>query len=255
MPILRPQFVMFPKDEAGFEIDDQYYIGNSGLLVKPVTFKEAMETTVYFSDKQPYYDYATAHIYRGAGKSVVVPAPLHKLPLFIRGGSIITTRERPRRSSPLMQRDPFTLAIALDNKDTARGELYLDDGEGFTYEQGEFVWRELTAAPAKGSAALRISSRDFARSNLKEAVGGKELAAYNPGNAYAQSIRTVRVEKIVVLGLAAPPKGIRVEGGKPLMFDFNPGVPANGKKEGQASVLVIKDPAVSVAEDWVVVIE
>lgn len=43
---------MFPKDEAGFSIDDQYYIGSSGLLVKPVTTKGATETTVYLSDKE-----------------------------------------------------------------------------------------------------------------------------------------------------------------------------------------------------------
>ena len=52
MPILRPQFVMFPKDKAGFEIDDQYYIGSSGLLVKPVTAKDAREAKVYLAEDQ-----------------------------------------------------------------------------------------------------------------------------------------------------------------------------------------------------------
>lgn len=48
----RPQYVMFPKDKAGFDIDDQYYIGQSGLLVKPVTTKGATEATVYLAEDQ-----------------------------------------------------------------------------------------------------------------------------------------------------------------------------------------------------------
>jgi len=43
---------MFPKDRAGFEIDDQYYIGSSGLLVKPVTAPDVTETTVYLGEDQ-----------------------------------------------------------------------------------------------------------------------------------------------------------------------------------------------------------
>lgn len=43
---------MFPKDKAGFEIDDQYYIGSSGLLVKPVTEKGATEAKVYLAEDQ-----------------------------------------------------------------------------------------------------------------------------------------------------------------------------------------------------------
>ena len=41
------------------------------------------------------------------GKEITVAAELHQIPLLIRGGSIIPTRERPRRSSPLMKKDPF----------------------------------------------------------------------------------------------------------------------------------------------------
>ncbi|OJA14137.1 hypothetical protein AZE42_06718 [Rhizopogon vesiculosus] len=52
MPILRPQYMMFPKDVAGFGIDDQYYIGSSGLLVKPVTEKGAKETSIYIAEDQ-----------------------------------------------------------------------------------------------------------------------------------------------------------------------------------------------------------
>lgn len=50
--IIRPHFVVFPKDEAGFAIDDQYFVGSSGLLVKPVTEKGATTATVYLPGDQ-----------------------------------------------------------------------------------------------------------------------------------------------------------------------------------------------------------
>ncbi|KAG2133414.1 hypothetical protein BD769DRAFT_1665684 [Suillus cothurnatus] len=43
---------MFPEDEAGFGIDDQCYIGSSGLLVKPVMQKGAKEVFVYIAEDQ-----------------------------------------------------------------------------------------------------------------------------------------------------------------------------------------------------------
>lgn len=43
---------MFPKDPAGFVIDDQFYIGSSGLLVKPITREGQTETSVYLAERQ-----------------------------------------------------------------------------------------------------------------------------------------------------------------------------------------------------------
>lgn len=43
---------MFPKDKNGFDIDEQYYIGSSGLLVKPVTEKGQTEASVYLAEDE-----------------------------------------------------------------------------------------------------------------------------------------------------------------------------------------------------------
>jgi alpha 1,3-glucosidase len=50
--LLRPQYVVFPQEEAGFAIDDQFYIGSSGMLVKPVTAPGVNETKVYLAEDQ-----------------------------------------------------------------------------------------------------------------------------------------------------------------------------------------------------------
>lgn len=52
LPVIRPQYAVFPGDEKGFKVDDQYYIGGEGLLFKPVVQEGAVTTEVYISDDQ-----------------------------------------------------------------------------------------------------------------------------------------------------------------------------------------------------------
>ncbi|KAI0250065.1 glycoside hydrolase family 31 protein [Lactifluus subvellereus] len=266
LPVLRPHYVMFPQDEAGFSIDDQFYVGSSGLLVKPVTRPGVTEETVYLPEDKIYYDYFTYHTYRGSarGKHVVVPAALHQMPLLVRGGSIIPTRERPRRASSLMHRDPFTLRIALDSSLTARGELYLDDGVTYAYKQGHLTWRGLSVSvvdkkTSRGVAAteLRLSNVDLAVAAPRAAVEGHALAEFQRGNPFQTGIMSVRVERMVILGLGGRPKRVAVEGGRDLEWEFGPGVAAAGAVRGDsdsgvASVLTIKDPNLGVASDWAI---
>ena len=39
-----------------------------------------------------------------------------QIPIFLRGGSIIPTKQRIRRSSSLTHNDPYTLLVMLDNE-------------------------------------------------------------------------------------------------------------------------------------------
>lgn len=43
---------MFPDDEGGFEIDDQYFIGDTGLLVKPAVKKDVTSVEMYLAEDQ-----------------------------------------------------------------------------------------------------------------------------------------------------------------------------------------------------------
>jgi len=254
LPVARPQYVVLPKNEPGFSIDDQYYVGASGLLVKPITESGVTETTVYIGEDQVYYDFYTGHAYRGSlkGKSITVPAPLERGPLLIRGGSIVPSRERPRRSSALMKRDPLTLKVALNQLGNASGELYLDDGESYDHREGHFIWRGFVAESTKKT--IKISSKDLASKNPDRAVDGVELATYNGGNAFANSMNGVRVERIIVLGLKNKPSKVTL-GHTNLDFTFEDGVAAVGKKEGLASKLTIKNPGAFITSDWIVVLE
>lgn len=245
-PLFRPQYTVFPKDPNGFAIDDQFYVGSSGLLVKPVTRPGATEETVYLAEDEVYYDYFSYKAYHGSakGKTITVQAELHQIPLFIRGGSIVPTRERPRRSSTLMAHDPFTLRVALSKDGSARGDLYLDDGVTYEHEKGALVWRQFVASSA-GKGVVTIKSSDLAKTNPASAA----LTVYDPANAYAQSIKEVRIEKIVVLGLKGKPSSVKLADGTELKWEYEGGASSDGS-EGAASVLTIKDPKTSIVTDW-----
>ena len=151
-----------------------------------------------------------------------------------------------------MRRDPFTLKVALSQTGSASGELYLDDGESYDHREGNFIWRQFVAESSK--KIIKISSKDLAAKNADRAVDGVELATYNGGNTFANSLNGVRVERIVVLGLKDKPSKVTL-GKTDLEFTFKNGVAAVGKKEGVASELTIKNPGVFVTSDWTVILE
>ena len=154
-----------------------------------------------------------------------------------------------------MKRDPFTLLVALSKVGTARGELYLDDGESYNHMKGQFVWREFVAEKSSKSKVLQLSSRDLGAAKPNEAVDGVALQTFDPTNEYAKSIAEVRVEKIVIVGLPAKPSSVKIQGGQELIWGYVPGIASGDKKEGVASLLVIRDPKVLIIKDWTIEIE
>ncbi|KAG9291649.1 hypothetical protein G9A89_022068 [Geosiphon pyriformis] len=238
IPVIRPMFVVFPEDEKTFAIDDQYFVGDS-LLVKPIVTEGQTSTEIYIPDKEIFYDYYTLELIHGSGR-VKFDAPIDKIPVLLRGGSIIPRKQRMRRSSSLMRLDPYTLLIGLDQKGEATGILYLDDGETYDYEAGAYVHRRFSYS----SNRLTSTSIPIKGDNSK----------------FIASIKDVRVERIIIVGLEKEPSKI----------DFYHNDERNRKKAltyiwGQKNVvgtglstnnlnekvLVIKDPKAIIWRDWV----
>jgi len=150
-----------------------------------------------------------------------------------------------------MKFDPFTLRVALDGNESASGELYLDDGESYNHEKGDLVWRLFNASKVS-KRKLKISSENYvALTAGAHVVHGVETVPVTGDNSFAETIAGVRVERIMVLGVADKPTKITLENGATeLDWEYQPGVGAKGKKEGTAGLLVIRDPAVRIVDDW-----
>ncbi|CAM9846582.1 unnamed protein product [Ascophyllum nodosum] len=171
MPMMRPMWVQYPEDIKTFDMDDQWMVGRD-LLVKPVVTEGATSVDVYFpgatstTASSLWFDVDTAVAVTGVGAHRPVDAPVDKIPVYQRGGSIIPRKQRLRRSSRLMAADPYTLVIALDERGTAEGKLYLDDGESYNYRKSDgsgkttrrfaFLEGVLSGRAVEGSGGYRV---------------------------------------------------------------------------------------------------
>ena len=232
-PILRPHYYQFPADERGFAIDDQFYLGSTGLLAKPVVVKGAETVDIYIPDTEPYYDYFDYTLYQGQGTKTI-NAPLEKIPMLMQGGHIIPRRDRPRRSSGLMRWDPFTLVVVLDNQGNADGTLYLDDGETFEYEAGAYIHRRFSFS----REGRELVSKD-------RSTKGKKTPDF------LQTLKNVGVEKIILVGFPgewSEKKMVKVQEqrGKESTAEMI----VHRAEGGKASWAVVKKPKVTIGSDW-----
>lgn len=233
LPVVRPQYYAFPDDEEGFAIDDQLYLGNTGLLAKPVVTKDTFSTEIYLADDEKYYDYFDFTIYQGAGKRHTVPAPEDKVPVLAQAGHIVPRRDRPRRSSALMRWDPYTLLITLNKNGEADGSLYFDDGETFDYEKGAYIHRQFQFRDSV------LSSEDLATKGPKTAE-------------YLKALADVTVERVIVVD---PPKEWKQKQTVTVIEDgAKTGSTASldyfEQQSGKADYAVVKKPNVGIGKSW-----
>jgi alpha 1,3-glucosidase len=181
-------FVEFPEEVSAFDNQVQYMVGPA-LLIRPVTTPNAKSVSVFLPSGQPWYDYFS-HVKYPAG-TIETETPLDRIPLYIRGGHIVPIRARVRSSSTLMKHDPFTLVIALDDKHTAVGELYVDDGETFDFLDGLYLHRRFI---------FENETLSCQHADGYETLSFLEDPSLNQVYADSKATKTLRVERIIILG-------------------------------------------------------
>lgn len=75
-----------------------------------------------------WYNFYSLDYTYSIGRVFTVDAPLDTIPLFIRGGCILPAQE-VSDTTESSRKKPFHLVVVLDDRDTAKGELYWDDGD------------------------------------------------------------------------------------------------------------------------------
>jgi alpha-D-xyloside xylohydrolase len=128
--------------------------------------KENKEKTreVYLPTHETWYDFWTGDTFEG-GRTIKADAPIDKLPLFLRSGSIIPMGPFLQYSSE-KPADPIELRIypGADGRFT----LYEDENDNYNYEKGiyatvDFQWddaqRQLTIAERKGEFPGMLKER------------------------------------------------------------------------------------------------
>ncbi|XP_075048690.1 neutral alpha-glucosidase C [Mixophyes fleayi] len=217
-PVMRPLWVEFPKCPDAFEVENQYMLGNA-LLVAPVLDPGVTSIDVFFPGPGEYwYNYRKYKRVKGSQRQKV-DVTLEEIPVYQRGGSIISLHSVTGKSTGWMDGSPYRLQVALDNKGSAVGELYIDDGHSLKYlHEHMFSYRRFT----------------FARNVLYS------RSADNLGRYPVDSI----LEKVHVMGIKRSPTEVTVHstGGerRKVNFSYNKGL----------CFLCLENLSLGVCSDW-----
>ena len=154
--IMRGLAMDFTDDKAAREVRDEYLFGKA-LLVAPVHQFKARTRTVYLPAGTDWYDFHTGERLAG-GQTAEAQAPLSRMPLYVRAGSILPLGPDIQYSAE-KPGAPITLLVFTGSDGSF--DLYEDDGVSYGYERGEFSRIPLRYDAAKGVLVIGARSGSF----------------------------------------------------------------------------------------------
>ena len=152
--LVRPVFWEFPTDPDSSTQESEWMFGDA-LLVAPVVSQGASSQTIYLPPGT-WFSYRSGQRFPGR-ENVEVAADSKTwkdIPLFVRAGSILATQpvEQYVGQQPIPE---ITLDI-FPSESAARFTVYVDDGETYNYEKGEYLRQQITARQNGNSTEVTI---------------------------------------------------------------------------------------------------
>jgi alpha-glucosidase len=154
VPVFRPLLLEYQNDPNTLTIDDQFMVGDS-LLVAPIVRPGLTGRLVYLPEGN-WFDFWTGRQLKG-GDMIRVEAPLDKVPLFVRAGSIIPMGPEMNYVGQ-KPADPLTFRIYPDATGHAGASLYEDDGVSPAYERGVFRRTKVTYQPSATGREISVGA-------------------------------------------------------------------------------------------------
>lgn len=154
--MLRALLFDFGEDEIARGVSDQFMLG-SALMVCPVLAPmeagKAYRRSCYLP-RGTWYDFWTGERFEGGGY-LEAEAPLDRIPLFVRAGSILPMETERLEYAGQVTGEPMELRVYPGADGTF--VLYEDSGDGYGYENGEYnqiplAWRDDTHTLTMGGA-------------------------------------------------------------------------------------------------------
>ena len=150
--MMRPMAMDFRTDAQAVSQEFQYMFGKS-FLVAPITEPGITKWNVYLPEETRWYDFWTGESYEG-GTTVAADAPISKIPLFVKAGSVIPMGEFIQYTN---QKPEYTLEIRVYTGADGSFKLYEDEGDNYNYEDGAFA--EIRFSWDDDSSTLIIGER------------------------------------------------------------------------------------------------
>lgn len=163
--IQRPLIMDWRSDPKVLNLGDEYMFGPA-FLVGPISKEGATKREIYLPQAPRWYDFWSGTHVQGS-QDMEVEAPIEKLPLFIRAGSIVPLGPEIEYAGQ-KPGDPIELRIYQGA--SGAFELYEDEGDSYRYEQGSYTtipvhWNDsshtLTLGKRRGAFPGMVQSRTF----------------------------------------------------------------------------------------------
>jgi alpha-glucosidase len=133
IPLMRPVWLDYPKDEAGYG-DDRDFLFGPDLFVAPVTTEMTDAEEIHLPPGN-WYDFWSTEKHSSKDQISLHPA-LDELPLYVRAGTILPMEPLVQSTS---EKPDGPLEVRVYPGSDCHGYLYQDDGHTFQYEKGEVL--------------------------------------------------------------------------------------------------------------------
>jgi alpha-D-xyloside xylohydrolase len=188
--MMRPLVMDFREDSGAVGQSYEYMFGKS-LLISPIIEADVERWNVYLPKSANWYDLWTGNFYTG-GQNIETDAPLDKIPVYIKEGSIIPLGTVVQYAG---EKKWDTLEIRIYEGSDGAFTLYEDEGDNYNYEKGiyatiTFKWNDakkaLTISDSEGSFPGMPANRIFniLLISVNKAVGMETGIAYDKKITY-----------------------------------------------------------------------
>ena len=148
------------------------------LLVAPVYKYGQREREVYFPEGEVWYDFYTGAVRQG-GNTQTVDAPYEKMPLFVRGGSIIPLGGDIQYASQKSDEPVTIMVYAGRDGDFV---IYEDEDVNYNYERGLFSKIPLSYDDKTSTLTIGEREGSFPGMQQKRSFNVVKVDANHPAN-------------------------------------------------------------------------
>ena len=208
LPMMRSIALEYPTDPGAYSVEanNEFLLGED-YLVAPVFTDSDVRNGIYLPAGDQWVDFWTGRVHEGGTVLNGHPAPLDRLPIFVRAGAVVPQGIVARNASLVPEDSPITLSVYPQGD--SEFTLYEDDEVTRGYADGESSRQAFTVdapkAGKQGTIKIGIGEREGdydgkadARAYRIEAYTGSEPNTVKLGSTSLQ-----RVDDVAELGDAA----------------------------------------------------
>ena len=141
----------FTSDAGARGVSDQFMFGDA-LLINPVTTEGATQRTVYLPAGTGWVDFWTGKGAKG-GQSITADAPLDKMPIYVRAGSIVPYGSRAEFASAARDPTEWGCRSTVDSAAEDEGDtMIMSTARSLSYQCG-------TIKPRNSRSDRQVGSR------------------------------------------------------------------------------------------------